>query len=225
MHPNVLASMRRFNPWKLLRREHRSYRRFAGQAIVELTLALTFLAYLFAAAVDLGLAYKAYQTLINATAEASSSLKIEPLISCSGCSPAAAADSQARTRFRGEQGNQMGGMASTMDLNANGKDDELEFTTAAAWNNFMETWVRIDPADQSQVTTTNSEFAVGSSFQPTTKPACVNRHSVYFEGAEVKQCFLVVRSKIQYRPFAIAPFVGDTMTITAISVVPTVGMN
>ncbi len=225
MQPTISASIRRLKRVSLLRRIHQLHRRSAGQAIVELTLALTFLAYLFAAAVDLGLAYKAYQTLINATAEASSSLKIEPLLSCSGCSPAKAADSQARTRFRGEQGNQMGGMATTMDLNANGKDDEMEFTTAAAWNNFMETWVRIDPADQSQVTTTNSEFAVGSSFQPTTKQACIDRHSVYFEGAEVKQCFLVVRSKIQYRPFALAPFVGDTMTITAISVVPTVGMN
>jgi hypothetical protein len=196
--------------------------------MVELTLAVTFLAYLFAAAVDLGLAYKAYQTLINATAEASGSLKVAPLVSCSGCdaaAAAAAADSRARTRFRGEQGNQMGGIATTMDLNANGKDDQQDFTSTTAWNNFLETWIKIEPADQSQVTIDNSEFAVGSSFTPTQNSSCVSRQSVYFEGSEVKQCFLVIRSQIHYKPFAIAPFVGNTMTITSISVVPTLGMN
>lgn len=235
MHPTVLAHIRR--TWSLspFRSPRGLHRRSAGQAIVELTLALTFLAYLFAAAVDLGLAYKAYQTLINATAEASGSLKVAPIIGCENCSleqRIAKADSQARERFRGEQGNSMGGIATTMDLDGNGTDDFKQFpntqTGKDQWDAFMQGRVEIYPADQTQVTITNSEFAVGSSFQPSNIQACKDRHSVYYGGqlgTEVRQCFLVIKSRITYKPFAIAPFVGKEMTITAISVVPTLGMN
>lgn len=218
--------------WRSLRHLHlgRSYRapqRYSrGQAIVELTLALTFLAFLFAAAVDLGLAFKSYQTLINATAEASGSLKVAPLINCGSttCDPIAAADSQARIRFRGEQGALMRGTASSMDLNANGRDDETEFTSAAAWMGFIQSWVQIDEADQSQVTTTNSNFAVDNTFDPAaTAPECQRRDAMYFDAnGSLRQCFLVVRTRIIYRPFAIAPAVGNEMTIRALSVVPIV---
>jgi hypothetical protein len=217
--------------WRSLRRSHpfRSYRvpqrRSRGQAIVELTLALTFLAYLFAAAVDLGLAYKSYQTLINATAEASGSLKVAPLVACGiGCDPIPQADERARVRFRGEQGDQLKGTASTLDLNSKNGDDRTEFTTDTAWMNFITTWVQIDEADQSQVTTTNSDFAVDNTFTPSATVAeCQRRESVYFDAdGNLRQCFLVVRTRIIYRPFAIAPAVGDEMTIRALSVVPIV---
>ncbi len=215
------------NSWRALRRSHRLLsvhaprRRSRGQAIVELTLSLTFLAFLFAAAVDLGLAFKSYQTLINATAEASGSLKVAPLVPCGiGCDPIPAADEQARIRFRGEQGDQLKGTASTLDLNSINGDDRNEFSSN--WMGFITSWVQIDEADQSQVTTTNANFAVDNTFDPTaTRPECQRRDSVYFDASgTLRQCFLVVRTRIIYRPFAIAPAVGNEMNIRALSVVP-----
>jgi hypothetical protein len=109
-----------------------------------------------------------------------------------------------------------------MDLNANGRDDRTEATSDGAWMTFIQSWVQIDEADQSQVTTTNSNFAVDNSFDPSaTVPECQRRDSVYFDASgTLRQCFLVVRTRIIYRPFAIAPAVGNEMTIRALSVVP-----
>ena len=63
------------------KRQHRYY--IPGQALIELALALTLIAMFLRAAVDLGLAYKAYQTLLNSTAEASSYLSLNPVLNCS----------------------------------------------------------------------------------------------------------------------------------------------
>ncbi len=196
----------------------------AGQALVELTLALTFLTYLFAAAVDLGLAFKSYQTLINATAEASSFLAIKPAISCGAGTTSQcaldAADREARIRFRGEQGHKIRGFAgSTMDLNADGKDDESTVPAGFAnFEQFIRAKVQIKVADDTQVIPSNSNFGIGGNFTESTDPSCRERAVAGANG----QCYIVVQTEIIYRPFAIAPAVGDTMTIRAISVKPIV---
>lgn len=197
-------------------------RKAAGQALVELTLAMTFLAYLFAAAVDLGMAFKSYQTLVNATAEASSYLAIRPAISCGAGTTAQcardAADSIARVRFRGEQGDQMRSFGgSTLDLNGDERDDAL--TVPSGYPNFeafIRARVQIKAADATQVTVDDSNLAVGGNF--TESAACADRQIFGANG----QCYIVVISEITYRPFAIAPAVGSTMTIRAISVKPIV---
>ncbi len=194
----------------------------AGQAIVELTLALTFLAYLFAAAVDLGFAFKSYQTLVNATAEASSFLTIRPSVSCGPNTSAQCArdeaDRIARIRFRGEQGDRLRSFGgSTLDLNADDKDDRTTVPPGYAnFEQFIRARVQIKVADATQVTTTNSNFAVGGNFTEST--ACRDRLVAGLNG----QCYIVVLTETTYRPFAIAPVVGDTMTIRAISVKPIV---
>lgn len=203
----------------------------SGQAILELALSVTFLAYLFAAAVDLGIAYKSYQTLVSATAEASNYLTYDPLGACTDSSinqatnPTAysncintAADVQARVRFRGEQGNQLRGSASTLDLDANGKDD-LAASGDNYGSNWIVPWVQIDEADSTQVTISNDSFAtLSDSYNPAaTNAGCQQRKNL-----SNGQCFIVIRSQITYRPFAITPVVGDTMTIRAVSVQPIV---
>ena len=204
----------------LQRRWPRHQRHSSGQALVELALSATFLAFLFAAAVDLGLAYKSYQTLINATAEASSFLTVNKAIPCGSttCDPFVAADREARIRFRAEQGDQLRGSSSTLDLDGDRKDD-----LAAGGNNYGENWinqmVQIHVADSTQVTVSNSNFAIGTTFNGTSDPNCLQRMKFDVNGG---QCFIVVRSQITYRPFAISPVVGSTMTIRAISVKPIV---
>ncbi|HEX6288004.1 MAG TPA: TadE/TadG family type IV pilus assembly protein [Herpetosiphonaceae bacterium] len=199
---------------------HRFARRHAsGQAMVELALAATFLALLFAAAVDLGIAYKSYQTLMNATAEASSYLTLYPHASCTSnsCDEAqleAAADREARTRFRTEQGTQLKGSASTLDLDSNNVDDLGEH----GWG-WIEQRVRIQEADSSQIIITNDDFAVGESFNGTSNPDCLARKRFDSQG---RQCYIVVRATIIYHPFAISPAVGEDMPIRAISVKPIV---
>lgn len=205
-----------------IRRPHQPQRQQAGQALIELALSFTFLAFLFAAAVDLGIAYKSYQTLINATAEASSYLMVNPVVSCATIDcpnddELLGADMEARRRFRWEQGVTIRGTSSTMDLDANGKDDATD--RGWAWINSR---VLIDEADSSQVTMVNSNFALDNSFDPAaTNSACQQRRKFYSSGTTAGlQCFIVVRAQIDYRPFAIAPAIGDTMTIRAISVLP-----
>src|SRR5436190_20706134 len=83
------------------------------------------------AAVDLGLEYKAYQTLLNATAEATSYLSLNPFINCEThlCpdgTPSSGADREARLRFRDEQSGVLHGSTSTMDLDGSGTDDVAE---------------------------------------------------------------------------------------------------
>ncbi len=219
MRPHVMEHIR-----NLYRRHsrHRLARRRAGQAIVELTLAMTFLAYLFAAAVDLGFAFKSYQTLVNATAEASSFLAIRPAVSCGPNTTAQCArdeaDRTARIRFRGEQGDRMRSFGgSTLDLNADERDDQTTIPPGFAnFEAFIRSRVRIMVADATQVTTTNSDFAVGGNF--TESAACRDRLIAGING----QCYIVVLTEMTYRPFALAPVVGDTMTIRAISVKPIV---
>lgn len=192
----------------------------SGQAIVELALAVTFLAFLFAAAVDLGIAYKSYQTLMNATAEATTYLSFQPIGSCGTgptCTPDAAkgvADRIARTRFRQEQGADIRGSASTLDLDSNNVDDLGEH----GWG-WIEQRVLIDEADSSQIQIVGGTFAVGDSFTRTSDPDCLARSPLNSRG---QQCFIVVRSVIIYRPFAISPALGSEMTIRAISVKPIV---
>src|SRR5580765_37265 len=137
-----------------------------GQALVELTLSLTFVMMLLTAAADLGMAYKAKQTLINATAEAASYLDMNPALSCSttGCDPLAAADAEALKRFRTEQGAVLHGSSSTLDLNANGIDDLTETGGAT----YVSTMFQVDEADNTQIDATPSDsFGVGSNFDPT----------------------------------------------------------
>lgn len=207
----------------------RRQRSAPGQALIELALSFTFLAFLFAAAVDLGMAYKAYQTLLNASAEASTYLMLNPVVNCnvqtcpnsSGSIPdeIEGADREARVRFRTEQGPTLRGSSSTLDLDANGRDDLVVDGRAWSW---LDARIQIDEADSSQVTIVNSNFAVGSNFDPAaTNNACQQRQKYYTVGTTTGlQCFIVVRAQIDYRPFAIAPAIGDVMTIRAISVHP-----
>jgi hypothetical protein len=196
---------------------HRFARRHAsGQAIVELALSVTFLAFLFAAAVDLGIAYKSYQTLLNATAEATSYLTVNPYVSCgtATCDVYAAADRQALIRFRTEQGDRINGSASTLDLDSNNVDDLAEH----GWG-WIEQRVIIQEADSTQIQITGDRFAVDDGFNGTSNPDCLERDRSDSQG---RQCFIVVRSVIIYHPFAISPAVGSEMTIRAISVKPIV---
>ncbi len=198
-------------------------RQTAGQALVELALTVTFLAMLFSAAVDLGLAYKSYQTLLNASAEASNYLAKNPVVNCADytcpdSTPSGGADREARIRFRNEQGSVVRGTASTLDLDSDGKDDLTQNSYGWGW---VEARVRIDEADSNQVSITNSNFAtVTDGFDPSqTNAECRDRSPLDNNGL---QCYIVVRTQIDYRPFAIAPAVGQIMTIRAISVMPIV---
>lgn len=207
--------MNSIRSWRIRRtfRKQVARRHKSGQAIVELALAVTFLAFLFAAAVDLGIAYKSYQTLMNATAEASTSLSVRPSMQeCTTCDGKGPADRMARERFRNEQGGDIRGSASTLDLDSNNVDDLAEH--GWAW---IEQRVLIDEADSTQIQVTGSTFAVGNSFTRTTNPDCLARQPIDRNG---RQCFIVVRSVIIYHPFAISPAVGSEMTIRAISVKP-----
>ena len=207
--------MNSIRSWRIRRtfRKQVARRHKSGQAIVELALSVTFLAFLFAAAVDLGIAYKSYQTLMNATAEASTYLSVQPLMACGAtCNGKAPADREARARFRNEQGGDIRGSSSTLDLDSNNVDDLGEH----GWG-WIEQRVLIDEADSTQIQVTGSTFAVGNSFTRTTNPDCLARASIDSNG---RQCYIVVRSVIIYHPFAISPAVGSEMTIRAISVKP-----
>lgn len=180
----------------------------SGQALVELVLSLSLLAMLLGAAIDLGLAFKAHQTLTNATAEASTYLSLRPL------DPSAAeADDKARERFRYEQGPELRGLASTLDLDADGEVDD---------NGITATGVQIDETDSDQIDTDSTDFSIGvGSILPVSSGSdCGQRRR--FDSAN-RQCFIVVRATMVYKPFFIKPFVGSEMNITAISVKPIVG--
>lgn len=186
-----------------------------GQALIEFALMLSLILLLVAAAIDLGGAFRSYQTLINAAAEASSYLTVEPLANCAlqTCpdgTPESGADQEARMRFRQEQSTAPGGLLTTMDLDSNGQDDLAEH--GWAW---IAGRIRIQEADSSQVTTTNSDFAVGTSFNGTSDPNCSARKR--FDVA-AGQCFIVIRAEYTYRPYVLNWILGKTMTIRAISV-------
>src|SRR3954452_2099672 len=146
-----------------------------GQALIELALAVTIIAMFLSAAVDLGLAYKGYQTLLNATAEATSYLSLNPVLNCAvhlcpDGTPSSGADREARIRFRTEQSGVLHGSTSTMDLDGSGVDDVTEH----GWS-WIDARVKVQEADSSQVSTTNSNFAVGGTFNETSDPDCQAR--------------------------------------------------
>lgn len=180
----------------------------SGQALVEMALSITFIALLLAAVTDLGLAYKTYQTLVNATAEASSYLDVNPIVncavvSCPGGDPIAGANAIARQRFQFEQGTSGRKIASTLDLNANRTSDNLE----AGFN--INQWIRITEADNTQVNNM-------SAYNPgTTTQECRARIA---KPTNVSSCYIVIRTQIIYRPFFLTPILGNQMTIRAISV-------
>ena len=187
-----------------------------GQALVELALTLTLLVMLLGAAVDLGLAYKTYQTLTNATAEASTYLSLEPIVNCgaAGCDQIGPANEEARKRFREEQGSTLRGLASTLDLDANGQVDDMSITTNR---------VQIKVADSSQINVGSSNFALDPNLLPSGGNCEARDKRSYTTTGTVRQCFIVVYATMTYKPFFIKPFVGSEMTITAISVKPIVG--
>jgi hypothetical protein len=194
-------------------------RRRAGQAVVELALSMTVIAMILGAAVDLGLAFKAYQTLINASAEASSFLDQNPTANCGtiGCDAYAEADRLARERFRTEQGETRRGAISTLDLNANGVDDLSEAGGAA----LVASMVQIDAADNTQIDATGPEdFALNGTFNPAATDAqCRQRVAIpRSTNPNVQSCYIVIRAQMLYRPFVLRPLLGETMTIRAISV-------
>lgn len=210
----------------------RLHRRSAGQALVELTLAITFIALLLAGAVDAGLAYKTHQMLTNATAEASSYLGQQPLIACvSGeyvndvCPRAtmkSKADKLAVKHFRSETGDVLkaNGMAQLLDLNSDGANDKTSTDTVLVSSLRAGNWLRFDTADSSQFDPNNPGAFDIAGFTPTTNLTCVDRDRVYAGG----KCFIVVRASINYKPFfSIAPFLGDGITIRAYAIKPIVG--
>jgi Flp pilus assembly protein TadG len=184
-----------------------------AQALVELALSVTVIAMFLSAAVDLGLAFKTYQTLVNATAEASSYLVIRPVVNCGtiNCDPIAPADAEARRRFQNEQGTTQRSAISTLDLNADGALDDASL---------VQNWVQIDEADNLQVTPSGATFAVGSSFDPTqTDSECrLRKARPQSTNSNINACYIVIRSRMSYKPFVLQTLLGDTMTIRAISV-------
>ncbi len=172
----------------------------SGQALVEVTLSLTLLTMLVGAAVDLGLAYKTHQTLVNATAEASSYLDLNPKVS--GSDPITAANSIALQRFQYEQGTSIRNIATTLDLNANGvRDDQEEGFNIADW-------VQITEANNVQVSTM-------STYNPSQAGECANRVA---QPTAYESCYIVIRSRMIYRPFLLSPILGDQMNIRTTSV-------
>lgn len=176
--------------------------RRAGQALIEMAIAAGVLAMLFMAAVDAGLAYKSYQTLMNATAEAASVVAQNPLDYCAGCSVTVQkqnADTIARNAFRNEQAGTRIGTSATPDG-----------------------WIEIREADSTQITLGSDSFALAaaSTFTGTLLPDCQNRKRFTTLG---QQCFAVVRAQAVYEPFMLTPFFGQQMTIRAIAVKPIVG--
>lgn len=204
---------------KLARGGHtqRTARVQPAQALVELALSVTVIAMFLSAAVDLGLAFKTYQTLVNATAEASSYLVIKPAVGCAtvgmtGTDTMECANAEARRRFQNEQGTTQRSAISTLDLNADGAVDDASL---------VEEWVQIDEADNLQVTPSGATFAVGSSFDPgLTDPECRLHRKAIPESTNlaIHSCYIVIRSRMSYKPFVLQTLLGDTMTIRAISV-------
>ncbi|MBA3944668.1 MAG: pilus assembly protein [Herpetosiphonaceae bacterium] len=190
-----------------------------GQAIVELALAITFIMILFSAAVDLGLTFMSYQSLVNAIAEASSYLDLNPALSCtSPCDPFGAADDIARTRFRSEQGSIIHGVGNPSDLNANHIDDLSEAGGAA----YVTSMIQIDEADNTQIdSASNGNFALLGNYNPSaTDSACQQRVSVphSLTNPNITSCYIVIRAAMLYKPFILQRLLGNTLTIHAISV-------
>lgn len=178
-------------------RKTNSSQKHSGQALVETAIVITILAVLFLAAVDLGLAYRSYQTLVNSTAEAASYLAQFPVDNTGSTS---GSDAVARDRFRDEQD----GTRSGSGTNAISDSD-----------------IKIDVADSDQITINSDDFALidGSNFTPRSYCAARSR----FDSAG-RQCFIVVRTVTSYSPFFLSPALGNAMTIRAIAIKPIVGL-
>lgn len=232
----TLRSFWRRRPFQRQTGACRIARRRSGQALVELTLSITFIALLMGAAIDLGLAYKTYQTLMNATAEASTFLALMPKVNCTANSswcagaPSAAvapmygASREARNRFREEQGLVRRGIASTLDLNANKVDDTTETIDGVNGYTYMADRVRIHEADSAQISTTGGAYGLRGDYDPAaTLQDCKDRKRFAVGETETRQCFMVVRTEIIYKPFISSRFLGANMTIRATSVKPIVG--
>jgi hypothetical protein len=190
-----------------------------GQALLEFALLIPLILMMLTAAIDLGIAYKAHQMLINSSAEAMSYLAVNPLVSCSShtCpdgTPKSGADREARIRFRQEQNGILHGVTSSMDLDGNGVDDLSEH----GWS-WIDQHVLIQEADSSQITTGSDSFAIGGAFNGTSDANCLARKRTDLLGG---QCFIVVRATMTYRPFVLKPLLGDSMTLRAIAVKPIV---
>jgi hypothetical protein len=173
-------------------RKHTRYQQRPGQALIEFALIISLIMLLVAAAIDLGGAFRAYQTLMNATAEASSYLTVEPLTNCAlqacpGGTPASGADLEARARFRQEQASTPRGLLTTMDLDSSGQDDLAEH----GWD-WIASRVRIHEADSSQVTLDSG--AITPDFNGTSDVDCRARKRF---DADNGQCFIVVQAIVQ----------------------------
>lgn len=179
---------------------HRSVGLRPGQALVEVILSMTLLMSLIAAAVDLGLAYKTHQTLVNATAEASSYLDLNPKIPAAD--PIQSANTIALQRFQREQGITTRRIGSTLDLNANDVRDDQE----AGFN--IADWVQITEANNIQISNM-------STYNPSQAGECANRIA---QPTTYESCYIVIRSRIIYRPFFLSPVLGNQMDIRTTSV-------
>jgi hypothetical protein len=179
-----------------------------GQALVEMALSITVLALLLAAATDLGLAFKNYQTLVNATAEASSYLEHFPRANCevNACPNGNAIEGAniiARQRFQFEQGATPRRLGSTLDLDANGVPD----TTQEGFD--ITQWIQISEADNTQVDDL-------SDYDPSaTALECRQRNP---NPTSVSSCYIVVQTQMLYRPFFLRPILGEQMTIRTTSI-------
>ena len=202
----------------------RQKRKHPGQALVELALAITFISLLLAAAVDLALAYRTHQMLVNATAEAASYLSQQPLL-CVSAGPCTqqqlidTANNRAIQGFRREIGTNFDAnrTARLLDLDADGLDDvgDEGFTTGTFRSG---NWIRIDPADSTQFNPNDPGAFNIRTFAPSQIQSCIDRNRRHAGG----QCFVAVRSTIIYRPFfALTPI--REFRISAWAIKPIVG--
>lgn len=197
-----------------------------AQALVELALSITFIFFLLAAAVDLGLMYKAYQTLENATAEASSYLAKTPITGSCGTATGQTclntlkgnADAVAIGRLRFEDNEtHLSAVGSLRDLNGNGLDDQGGdgWTTEAAFAS--NDYIHINEMDGSWIVSHGTTLPNFTSYTPSQQ--CQNRE---VSDPNLLSCYIVVRARIVYHPFfALAPLIGgSTVNIRAYAVKP-----
>jgi Flp pilus assembly protein TadG len=201
-------------------------RKHEGQALVELSLAIMFIALLLTGAIEIGRAYRMHQMLINATAEASSFLSQQPLVPCgTSCTwttdqEKARADDIALANFRQETVlANASALTRLRDLNGDNRDD----MTSNGWTKLTYSsgrWFWIAPADSTQFDPNNPGGFNINTFTPSTNTSCVNRRATYTGG----QCYIVVQSKVIFRPlFSFIDFLGDGAAIRAYAIKPIVG--
>lgn len=215
--------------YKSVASTHRRQRVRRGQSLIEFALASAFLMLLLAAAIDAGLAYRSYQTLINSAADASSYLAQFPWAAPPGSDPLTTvptlqdANNNALNAFRNEQGGasfSVGG--NTRDLNANDTDDTSEFGTS--YDTTWHPWFRIDEASSSEVSVNAATgYGISDTFAGTSDSRCTDRQQFDSTTTAKKPCFIVIRAETIYRPFFLSPVFGSEMKIRAIAIKPIVG--